>query len=172
MRRAVLLLALLLAAALAAAGCGLGAGDSKDGAAELLVTRDFGSRQIGTASADPIPGGETVMRMLQRDFDVETRYGGGFGQSINGIAGGRENGRPVDWFYFVNGMLAEDGAAAHAVESGDRIWWDHRDWGASQDIRAVVGAFPEPFRSGVDGKRLPVRLDCAANAEAACDDVA
>ena len=29
------------------------------------------------------------------------------------------------------------------------------------DVRAVVGSFPEPFLSGVDGKRLPVRLDCA-----------
>ena len=172
MRRVVLLLALLLAASVAAAGCGLGAGDSKDGAAELLVTRDFGSRQVGTAAADPIPGGETVMRMLQRDFDVETRYGGGYVQSINGIAGGREDGRPVDWFYFVNGVLAEDGAAAHDIQSGDRIWWDRRDWGAAQDVRAVVGAFPEPFRSGIGGKRLPVRLDCAEAAEAVCDEVA
>jgi hypothetical protein len=171
MRRALLLL-LVLSAAVAASGCGLGAGESKEGGASLLVTRDFGSRQVGTADADPIPGGETVMRMLQRDFDVETRYGGGFVQSINGIAGGRENGRPVDWFYFVNGILAEDGATAHAVSPGDRIWWDHRDWGATQDVRAVVGAFPEPFRSGVDGKRLPVRLDCAQNAEAVCDEVA
>lgn len=170
MRRALLLLLVLFA--VAASGCGLGAGESKEGGATLLVTRDFGSRQVGTASANPIPGGETVMRMLQRDFDVETRYGGGFVQSINGIAGGRENGRPVDWFYFVNGILAEDGSAAHNVESGDKIWWDHRDWGATQDVRAVVGAFPEPFRSGVDGKRLPVRLDCANNAEAECDDVA
>jgi hypothetical protein len=170
MRRALLFL-LVLAAAIAG-GCGLGAGESKDGGASVLVTRDFGSRQIGTAAADPIPGGETAMRMLQRDFDVETRYGGGFVQAINGVAGGREDGRPVDWFYYVNGILADQGAAAHKLESGDRIWWDHHDWGASQDIRAVVGAFPEPFLSGVDGKRLPVRLDCAADADEICDEVA
>jgi hypothetical protein len=169
-RRALLLL-LVLAAAIAG-GCGLGAGESKDGGASVLVTRDFGSRQLGTAAAEPIPGGETAMRMLQRDFDVETRYGGGFVQAINGVAGGREDGRPVDWFYYVNGILADEGAAAHKLESGDRIWWDHHDWGASQDIRAVVGAFPEPFLSGVDGKRLPVRLDCAADADEICDEVA
>ena len=170
MRRALSLL-LLLAAALTA-GCGLGAGESQDGGATLRVTRDFGARELGTDSADPIPGGETVMRMLQRDFDVETRYGGGFVQKIDGIAGGRENGRPVDWFYYVNGILAEDGAAAHKVAAGDRIWWDHHDWGASQDVRAVVGAYPEPFSSGVDGKRLPVRIDCADDADDVCDEVA
>jgi Domain of unknown function (DUF4430) len=169
MRRAVLLAALVLAAL--AGGCGLGAGDSKEGGATLLVTRDFGTREVGTGDVEPIPGGETAMRMLQRDFDVETRYGGGFVQSINGIAGGREGGRPVDWFYYVNGVLADKGAAAHELAPGDRIWWDHHDWAGSQDIRAVVGAFPEPFVSGIDGKRLPVRLDCAADAEDVCDEV-
>jgi Domain of unknown function (DUF4430) len=165
-RRAFLLVVLLAFAG----GCGLGAGESEEGGATLTVTRDFGTREVGTGSADPIPGGETVMRMLQRDFEVETRYGGGFVQQINGIAGGRENGRPVDWFYYVNGILADEGAAAHKLSAGDDVWWDHHDWGASADVRAVVGAFPEPFLSGVDGKRLPVRLDCAA--ADACDEVA
>jgi hypothetical protein len=164
--------AVLALLAVALGGCGLGAGESEGGGASLTVTRDFGTREVGAGTADPIPGGETVMRMLQRDFEVETRYGGGFVQQINGIAGGRENGRPVDWFYYVNGILAEDGAAAHKLSAGDQIWWDHHDWGASADVRAVVGAFPEPFLSGVAGKRLPVRLDCAAAAADACDEVA
>ena len=167
MRRAVLLVVL----ALVAGGCGLGAGESQEGGATLTVTRDFGARDVGDAAADPIPGGETVMRMLQRDFDVETRYGGGFVQQINGVAGGLEGGRPVDWFYYVNGILAEDGAAAHKLSAGDHVWWDHHDWGASADVRAVVGAFPEPFLSGIAGKRLPVRLDCADAAADACDEV-
>lgn len=170
MRRAALLALLLVA--LLAGGCGLGAGESQEGGATLTVTRDFGTRAVGTGVAKPIAGGETVMRMLQRDFDVETRYGGGFVQRINGIAGGRQDGRPVDWFYYVNGILAEDGAAAHKLGAGDDVWWDHHDWSASADVRAVVGAFPEPFLSGVGGKRLPVRLDCAAAAQDACDEVA
>jgi hypothetical protein len=169
--RNALLLSLVLLAALTA-GCGLGAGEDQEGGATLTVTRDFGARQIGEDSADPIPGGETVMRMLQRDFDVETRYGGGFVQQINGIAGGRENGRPVDWFYYVNGILAEDGAAAHKLAAGDRVWWDHHEWSGSAEVHAVVGAFPEPFLSGIGGKRLPVRLDCAEAAADACDEVA
>ena len=47
------------------------------------------------------------MRLLQRKFEVETRYGGGFVQEIDGVGGGREAGRPVDWFFYVNGIEAE-----------------------------------------------------------------
>jgi hypothetical protein len=101
------------------------------------------------------------MRVLTRNFDVKTRYGGGFVQQIGGIAGGREGGRRVDWFYYVNGIEASTGANERRVTAGDRIWWDRHDWGAAMRIPAVVGSFPEPFLSGQNGKRLPVRLDCA-----------
>ena len=50
------------------------------------------------------------MRLLQRDFEVETRYGGNFVQEIDGLAGGREGGRRVDWFYYVNGIESGVGA--------------------------------------------------------------
>ena len=36
---------------------------------------------------------------------------------------------------------------------------------------AVVGSFPEPFLSGTEGRRLPVRLVCLAGAGEACDEV-
>ena len=38
-------------------------------------------------------------------------------------------------------------------------------------IPAVVGSFPEPFRSGTGGHRLPVRVECADDAPAACTEV-
>ena len=167
MRRTVLSLLL----ALAAAGCGVGAGEDGGGSATLTVTRDFGVRQIGSAMAENVPAGETIMRLLQRRFDVDTRYGGGFVQSIEGIAGGRSGGRQVDWFFYVNGIESSEGAGARRVWAGDRIWWDLHDWGAAMRIPAVVGSFPEPFLSGSDGRKRPVRLDCAASAERECDEV-
>jgi hypothetical protein len=39
-------------------------------------------------------------------------------------------------------------------------------------VPAVVGSFPEPFLHGEEGKRYPVRIDCAQDATAACDRVA
>jgi hypothetical protein len=159
--------ALAALATLALTACGVGAGPST-GAVELLVTRDFGALRVGRVAKDA-PGSETVMRFLERNFEVKTRYGGGFVQSINGLGGGREHGRPVDWFYFVNGIEADEGAATTRLHRGDRVWWDRRDWGVTPHIPAVVGSFPEPLRNGIDGKRYPVRIECVRAGEKACD---
>jgi Domain of unknown function (DUF4430) len=165
-------LAVVCLLAVVAGGCGLGAGDEVSSDVDVRVTRDFGRTSVGHVELGSAPKGETVMRVLTRNFDVRTRYGGGFVQQIGGIAGGREGGRRVDWFYYVNGIEASVGANERRVSAGDRIWWDRHDWGAAMRIPAVVGSFPEPFISGQGGKRLPVRLDCARGAERPCNEVA
>ncbi|MGZ4268929.1 MAG: DUF4430 domain-containing protein [Solirubrobacteraceae bacterium] len=166
-RRAGIALAL---AALAVGGCGVGAGTKPAGTA-LTITRDFGAHAVHTAAAPKVGGSETVMRLLQRNAKVTTRYGGGFVQSIDGLAGGTSHGQPVDWFFYVNGVEATQGAAAIRLHPGDRVWWDHHDWSATQTIPAVVGSFPEPFVHGLGGKRLPVRIECADPGGPACDAV-
>ena len=60
----------LLACAAALAACGLGAGESVSGV-QLTVTRDFGTRALGQREAAEVPGGETVMRFLTRNFTVD-----------------------------------------------------------------------------------------------------
>jgi hypothetical protein len=157
-----------LCAALAVGGCGLGAGSTPDEPVALSVTRDFGATSLVQTPGARVSGADTVMRVLRRNAKVTTRYGGEFVQSIDGLAGGREDGRPTDWFIYVNGILTDKGAGAIDVHGGDRIWWDHHDWGVTPDIRAVVGSYPEPFVHGVDGKRLPVRVECVDPAANVC----
>jgi hypothetical protein len=108
------------------------------------------------------------MQMLEHHFDVQTRYGGGFVESIDGRSG---NSSETDWFYYVNGVQAPQGAATTAVNRGDHIWWDLHDWRATDSIPAVVGSFPEPFVNGVQGRRYPTTLECASNVSAACKQV-
>jgi hypothetical protein len=161
-RRARSLLAVLAVAGLApaAAGCGLGEGEERaGGGATLRVTRDFGHRELGEVRLDKVREGHTVMRMLRSEFDVTTRFGGRFVQSIEGVAGEGAGGQ-VDWFFWVNGVEADKGAAEWEVEPGDHIQWDHRDWSAGMRVPAIVGAYPEPFVSGFGGKRRPVRVEC------------
>lgn len=161
----------LALAALVLGACGVGAEAPKDGSATLTVTRDFGTKRLLGAREDPIPGGETVMRFLTREADVETRYGGRFVNAIEGLRARSAGGAQQDWFYFVNGIEAEQGAAERELSAGDRIWWDYRDWSAAMRVPAVVGAFPEPFLRGSEGKRFPVRLDCAPAAQDQCSAV-
>ena len=153
------------------AGCSVGAEDAKEGAATLTVTRDFGTERLVEAREDPVPGGETVLRFLMRKADdVETRYGGRFVNAIGGARSQTGGGGRRDWFYFVNGIEADKGAAEYEVNPGDRVWWDYRDWSAAMRVPAVVGSYPEPFLHGSDGKRFPVRLDCAPDATSQCDE--
>jgi hypothetical protein len=153
------LIALLASAALLA-GCGAGPGTSPAGT-RLTVTQDFGARALRDLEAPKTSGQETVMRLLQRNAKVKTRFGGGFVQSIDGLAGGRRDGRPLDWFFYVNGVEAGEGATATRLHPGDRVWWDRHDWGGTMRVPAVVGSFPEPFVHGLGGRRLPVRIECA-----------
>jgi len=157
--------ALAAAATLGAGGCGVGAGDSADGAS-LLVTRDFGTATLVQRDAPEVGGSDTVMRLLQRNAKIETRFGGGFVQAIDGVAGGVRGGRSVDWFFYVNGVPAEKGAASVKVDDGDRIWWDHHDW-ETGEVQAVVGQFPAPFTTGID-RRLPVRVECTDQEARSC----
>ena len=163
MRRLAVLLALLSALA----GCGVGEGEELEGGAALRVTKDFGHEELGSHDAETIREDETVMRLLQSRHDVETRFGGKFVDEIDGLgaAGTR------DWFYWVNGIYADQGAADWEIEPGDVVQWDNRDWTATQRIPAIVGAYPEPFRSGSEGERLPIRLECADQGDQACSDV-
>ena len=149
------LAALACAAAVALpAGCGLGEGDEQAGGATLRVTRDFGRAELGSADTETLREGGTVMRFLRSEFDVETRFGGGFVQSIDGLAGEGSSGRR-DWFFFVNGVESDVGAAEYELSPGDKVQWDLRHWRAAMRVPAIVGAYPEPFRSGIQRQAPP-----------------
>ena len=95
--------------------------------------------------ADP-PESETVIRFLDREAEITTRYGGGFVQSIDGLAGAEEDGRKA-----TTGSSTSTGSSRRSAPprctstGGDRIWWDYRDWTDAMRVPAVVGSWPEPF---------------------------
>lgn len=161
-------IALLVTAALAAAGCGFGAGKGL-GEAELTVTRDFGVHRVAAPAQAEVTESDTVMRLLEREARISTRYGGGFVQSIDGIEGSEQGGRRYDWFFYVNGVESPVGAGDYALHGGDSVWWDYRDWSATSSVPAVVGSWPQPF-AGSGGRPQPVSLECLGGG-AACAEV-
>ena len=151
--------AIALIGAIAAAGCGLGAGASV-GDATLTVTQDYGAEPVLQRRLDDLKESDTVLRALDRSTDISTRYGGGFVQSIDGIAGASHNGRRYDWFFYVNGIESSTGAADVSLHDGDRVWWDYRDWTSAMSVPAVVGSFPAPFADGYEGSPHRTEIVC------------
>jgi Domain of unknown function (DUF4430) len=159
-KRRILAATAALTCAIAAAGCGFGEGESSEGTAFLTVTRDYGAERLAETTVEDPPESETVMRFLDSETEITTRYGGGFVQSIDGVEGKVDGQKNFDWFFYVNGIESDVGAADVRVYGGDRVWWDYREWSAAMRVPAVVGSWPEPFLHGSEGKSFPVRVDC------------
>ena len=158
MRRAAL--AAVLTVALA--GCGSSSATGPAGRATLWVTRDRGAHVLYSTR---VPAGESVLQALDRVAKVETRFGGRYVRAVDGV---EEHGNR-SWFYYVNGYLADRSAADYRLRPGDLAWWDYRAWHNPSQDPVVVGAFPQPFLSGYDGKRRPavvVSTDAGARAVA------
>jgi hypothetical protein len=143
-RRAALAAALVVALA----GCGSSSSTGPAGGATLWVTRDRGAHVLYSTS---VPAGESVLQALDRVATVKTRFGGRY---VRGVDGVEEHGNR-SWFYYVNGYLADRSAADYRLRKGDLAWWDYRAWHNPAQDPVVVGAFPQPFLSGYDGKRRP-----------------
>jgi hypothetical protein len=165
---AIAIASLLVGAALAVAGCGLGPGAAV-GTVGLTVTREFGAVKLAESSGEANES-DTVMRFLESEAEIETSYGGGFVRSIDGVSESERGGHPYDWFFYVNGILSPVGAAEVSLEGGERIWWDNRDWSASEQVPAVVGSWPAPFTTGWEGHAPAVTVECDGGG-AACGAV-
>src|SRR5215218_641746 len=157
-RRGPAVVSALLCAALATAGCGLGPG-AEVGDVQVTVTREFGAvpvldTSVGASESD------SVMRVLEGEAEVETRYGGGFVHAVDGVAEGSRDGDPYDWFFYVDGVESQIGAAEYELEGGERVWWDYRNWGTTNHVPAAVGSWPAPFSDGIGGRHYPVALKC------------
>jgi hypothetical protein len=154
--------ALAAVLAVALAGCGSSSATGPAGRATLWVTRDRGAQVLYSTS---VPAGESVLQALDRVAKVETRFGGRYVRAVDGVDGHGNR----SWFYYVNGYLADRSAADYRLRPGDLAWWDYRAWHNPAQDPVVVGAFPQPFLSGYDGKRRPavvVSTDAGARAVA------
>lgn len=164
-------LAAAAALAVAAAGCGLGPGERTEGEATLTVTRDYGTEPMVEAVVTDPSESETVIRFLDREAEITTRFGGDFVHSINGLAGEYHDGSVRDWFFYVDGLWSPVGSAEREVLAGQRIWWDYRDWTHATRVPAVVGSWPEPFAQAAADEPLPVSVQCRG-ADPPCEAVA
>ena len=128
------------------------AGSDQPATVTVAVTRDFGQELI-LAEELIIEDGTDAMTALKTVAEVEAKYGGGFVAAINGIKS--EEADQMDWLYYINGISLSLGAKDYRLGDGDIEHWDFRDWSYQQMIPAIIGAFPQPFLSGIKGEVKP-----------------
>ncbi len=122
---------------------------------QVVITKNFG-RSLMLEEYVQIETGTTAMDTLKKVAEVETRYGGGFVYSINNVSSQYTGTNPTkkDWFFYVNGMLANVGATDYQMCEGDIEHWDFHDWSFYPTVSAIIGDFPEPFLHGYGGKTM------------------
>jgi len=147
-----LLVLLLLATFL----CACSAAPSQEAGAitvRVVATRNFGQELMFDETLE-LPTATPAMTALESVADVETAYGGGFVNAINGVSSGFTGTQQTmtDWFLYINGIQARTGALDYALNDGDIQHWDFHVWGFRQSVPAIIGDFPEPLGHGYGGK--------------------
>ena len=148
-------LAALLAALLVMAACGGGgergtaASDGRtpeDGEIRLVVSRDFGAEVLRDVVV-PAEAPTDVLRVLAENAELDTGYGGQFVNGIDGLKStfGGGSADAADWFYWVDGVLGDVGAADWKLKGGETVWWDYHRWADAMMLPLALHAFPRPY---------------------------
>jgi hypothetical protein len=156
----------ILSLAVSAGACGGDRSERQRSAVAITLTRDFGARLVDRARVpDPSRAPSAVGLLRLRFRVITTRSRPVAVESIEGLAGSPS----LAWRLYVNGVQAPH---TTPLSRGDRAWWDLHERGAGSGRTTVVGSFPEPFRSGLRGRRLPVVEACGQESRVACREVA
>lgn len=127
---------------------------------KLLVSTDFGKELIVNKDIYINPD-ISVIELLEENCEIETAYGGGFVNAINGLKSGftgKKNKKKIDWFYYVNGMLSQVGADDYCLKNNDVVIWDYHDWSSNMYLTSIVGAYPYNFINGYEGNKLKLQI--------------
>ncbi|WP_432663280.1 DUF4430 domain-containing protein [Wukongibacter baidiensis] len=116
----------------------------------VIISKNFGDEEL-TSKEISVLEESSVMEVMEGNFDIETAYGGGFINGIDGLKSGFtgvKDKKKVDWFYYVNGIVAEVGANEYYLGPNDLVIWDYHDWSKSIYLSSIIGAYPLNFING------------------------
>jgi hypothetical protein len=129
-------------------------------AVRVVVTRDFGQERVFAERMEVAPE-FPAMAALMQVADVETAYGGGFVNGINGVRSGYSDEKTkMDWFFYINGIQSNIGALDYELHDGDVQHWDFHDWSFRHFVPSIIDGFPAALRYGFGGKVSPTVIVC------------
>jgi hypothetical protein len=130
----------------------------------IIVSNDFGHETLLNTTI-PYQPGMSALRALQKVAEVDVD-GTGFVNAINGVrsqyTGMGADAKPVDWFYYVNGIFATVYSTAYTMHPGDVMRWDYHAWNENNAMGGltdhIVGDLFAGFAYGYGGKVPPAYI--------------
>ncbi len=134
-----------------------------EGEAKIIISLNFGQEVLKERT---VKAGQSALEALKEVANVSTSYGGGFVSGIDGI--NSDPSEKKDWFYYINGFLANVGAKDYVLRDGDVMRWDYHAWGDTGMLTAELADFPAMFTRGYGGevRKTIVAYDPQHGAEA------
>ncbi|MGQ4874807.1 MAG: DUF4430 domain-containing protein [Promethearchaeia archaeon] len=123
----------------------------------ITITQNYGKIVLKDEDVE-ITKGDTIKDALNKIADVEYEYGGGFVVSIDGLES-KYPDKYLDWFYFVNGFMADVGLLDYDLQEDDRILWDYHDWNYNNLFWSCI--FDDPIntiKQGYEGNTSDVLI--------------
>ena len=122
---------------------------------KFVITTDYGKIIILNETTIEVPRYYNIKDALNRIAEVEYEYGGGFVNSINGIASQFPDAY-VDWFFFVNGIMSNVGILDYNLVDGDIIYFDYHNWDYDNLFwSAVFQDVVQSIKQGFAGNTAP-----------------
>lgn len=130
----------------------------------IIVSKDFG-HEIIVNETIPYEPGLTALRALQEVAEVDSD-GTGFVNAVEDIrsqyTGMGDQAKPVDWFYYVNGIFATVYATGYTMQPGDVMRWDYHAWDENNAMGGmtdhIVSERFAGFAYGYGGKVPPTYI--------------
>ena len=131
---------------------------------KVVATQNFGQELMFDEILEVAPDTSAMLALMQV-AEVETAYGGGFVNAINGVHSEftSSQGAKKDWFFYINGIQSNVGALDYELHDGDVQHWDFHDWSFRHFIPAIIDGFPAAFRYGFIGEVSPTLIVCQDN---------
>lgn len=139
-------------------GCNESIGNN--GMVEIITSKNFGAEILSNKSLE-IADRTTVLDVMEEDYEIETAYGGDFVNGIDGLESGftnQKDRKKVDWFYYINGILAQVGSGDYELTEGDLVIWDYHYWDQPAYLNSIIGAYPMNFINGYSGNILSTSI--------------
>ena len=131
---------------------------------KVVATQNFGKELMFDETLEVLPD-TSAMAALMEVAEVESTYGGGFVNAINGVRSEFTGSQKTkaDWFFYINGIQSNVGALDYKLHDGDVQHWNFHIWSFRHFIPAIIDGFPSAFRHGFGGKVSPTLIVCQDN---------